>query len=304
MSDQSYQPTLSQLRSFVAVARAGHFGTAAGRLGVSQSSLSQGLSALESGLGVELVERSTRKVLVTEAGRALLEQASRIVDAARELVSSAAGLTGPLQGTLRLGLIPTVAPYRLPALLPRLRADLPDLAVTVIEDQTARLLDALRAGRIDAAVMALPALSSSVTEIPLYREQFMLVTPPNHAVAGRSDLTADDLVGLDLLLLDDGHCLRDQALDLCRRAADPVSTIGDTRAASLATIVQCVAGGLGVTLLPEPAVAVELRGTDLVTARFADPVPGRTIGLVHRQSSSDGEGFARLAEIAVAAAGE
>jgi LysR family hydrogen peroxide-inducible transcriptional activator len=302
MSDQSYQPTLAQLRAFVAVARSGHFGTAAAGLGVSQSSLSQGLSSLENGLGVSLVERSTRKVLVTDAGRALLEQASRIVDATRDLVRSAAGLTGPLAGTLRLGLIPTVAPYRLPALLPRLRAELPELAVTVIEDQTARLLDALRGGRIDAALLALPTLSSGVTEIPLFAEEFVLVTPPDHELAGRTDLTPDDLVGLELLLLDDGHCLRDQALDLCRRAADPVTTIGDTRAASLATIVQCVAGGLGVTLLPQPAVAVELRGTDLVTARFAAPTPGRTIGLVYRQSSADGDGFARLADLARATA--
>lgn len=303
MSDQPYQPTLAQLRAFVAVARSRHFGTAATSLGVSQPSLSQALASLEAGLGVQLVERSTRKVLITEAGMALLEQASGIVSSAAELVSSAAGLTGELRGTLRIGMIPTVAPYRLPRLLPQLRAEVDDLAVTVVEDQTARLLDALRSGRIDAAFLALPVHSASIAEIPLYDEEFVLVVPPGHPLAGRDDLTADDLPGLPLLLLDEGHCLRDQALDLCRQAESAVGVIGDTRAASLATIVQCVSGGLGVTLLPEPAVAVELRGTDLATARFAAPAPGRRIGLAYRASSAKTEGFARLAEIARAAAG-
>ncbi|GAA1008408.1 hydrogen peroxide-inducible genes activator [Nocardiopsis tropica] len=298
MSDQPYQPTLAQLRAFVAVARSRHFGTAAAKLGVSQPSLSQALSSLESGLGVQLVERSTRKVLITEAGMSLLEQASGIVSSAAELVSSAAGLTGELRGTLRLGLIPTVAPYRLPALLPKLRAEVEDLTVTVVEDQTARLLESLRAGRIDAAILALPALTSGLAEIPLYDEEFVLVVPPDHPLAGRTDLTPDDLTGLPLLLLDEGHCLRDQALDLCRQAESGVGVIGDTRAASLATIVQCVSGGLGVTLLPEPAVCVELRGTDLAIARFAAPAPGRRIGLVYRASTAKTEGFAKLAEIA------
>lgn len=303
MSDQQYQPTLAQLRAFVAVARSRHFGTAAATLGVSQPSLSQALSSLESGLGVQLVERSTRKVLITEAGMSLLEQASGIVSSAAELVSSAAGLTGELRGTLRLGLIPTVAPYRLPGLLPKLRSEVEDLAVTVVEDQTARLVEALRAGRIDAAILALPALTAGLAEIPLYDEDFVLVVPPGHPLAGRTDLAADDLTGLPLLLLDEGHCLRDQALDLCRQAESGVGVIGDTRAASLSTIVQCVSGGLGVTLLPEPAVAVELRGTDLATARFAAPAPGRRIGLVYRASSAKTEGFAKLAEIARDAAG-
>ncbi|MDP0397701.1 hydrogen peroxide-inducible genes activator [Tsukamurella strandjordii] len=298
MSDQPYQPTLAQLRAFVAVARSRHFGTAAAKLGVSQPSLSQALSSLESGLGVQLVERSTRKVLITEAGMSLLEQASGIVSSAAELVSSAAGLTGELRGALRLGLIPTVAPYRLPALLPKLRAEVEDLTVTVVEDQTARLLESLRAGRIDAAILALPALTSGLAEIPLYDEEFVLVVPPDHPLAGRTDLTPDDLTGLPLLLLDEGHCLRDQALDLCRQAESGVGVIGDTRAASLATIVQCVSGGLGVTLLPEPAVCVELRGTDLAIARFAAPAPGRRIGLVYRASTAKTEGFAKLAEIA------
>ncbi|MDF0532132.1 hydrogen peroxide-inducible genes activator [Tsukamurella sp. 8F] len=302
MSDQSYQPTLAQLRAFVAVARTHHFSAAAERLGVSQPTLSQALSSLESGLGVQLVERSTRKVLITEAGTALLEQAAAIVASAQALVSSAEGLSGELRGTLRLGLIPTVAPYRLPALLPALRDRIPDLSVTVVEDQTARLLDQLRGGRIDAAVMALPALSSGVVELPLYDEDFTLVVPAGHALAGRDDLTPDDLAALPLLLLDEGHCLRDQALDLCRRSGATPDVLGDTRAASLATIVQCVAGGLGVTLLPEPAVAVELRGTALATARFAAPVPGRKIGLVYRSSSAKADGFALLAEIARRAA--
>ncbi|WP_027499515.1 LysR substrate-binding domain-containing protein [Rhodococcus sp. UNC363MFTsu5.1] len=296
MADQTYQPTLSQLRAFVAVAEYRHFGTAAARLNVSQPTLSQALAALENGLGVQLIERSTRRVLVTDAGTQLLAQAKMILEAADGFVATAAGVGDRLGGPLRMGLIPTVAPYVLPALLPAMRAELPAVVPQVIEDQTARLLDSLRAGVLDVAVLALPSDATGLVEIPLYTEDFVLILPGDHELAGRADLSLQVLDDLPLLLLDEGHCLRDQTLDLCR-SVDAHPSSGDTRATSLATVVQCVAGGLGVTLVPDSAVPVETRRGDLATARFASPAPGRTIGLVFRSSSGRADGYRRLADV-------
>ncbi|WP_424806488.1 LysR substrate-binding domain-containing protein [Rhodococcus sp. 27YEA15] len=296
MSDQTYHPSLSQLRAFVAVAEYRHFGTAAARSGVSQPTLSQALAALEAGLRVRLIERSTRRVLVTADGQRLLPQAKNILEAADSFVASAAGTGTRLTGPLRVGLIPTVAPYVLPGLLPAVRDALPGLQPQIVEDQTARLLDALRSGALDVAVMALPAGAPGLVEIPVYDESFVMVVPAGHQLAGRVDLTPNALDSLPLLLLDDGHCLRDQTLDLCR-SVDAHPLAGDTRATSLATVVQCVAGGLGVTLVPESAVVVELRRGDLDTAHFAAPVPGRTIGVVFRSSSGRAEGFRQFADL-------
>lgn len=296
VSDQTYQPSLSQLRAFVSVAEYRHFGTAAARSGVSQPTLSQALAALEAGLGVRLIERSTRRVLVTADGQRLLGQAKLILEAADGFVASAAGSGDALTGPLRIGLIPTVAPYVLPDLLPALREALPALAPQIVEDQTARLLDALRSGALDVAVLALPAGTPGLVEIPVYSEGFVMVVPGDHVMAGRQDLAVADLESLPLLLLDDGHCLRDQTLDLCR-SGDVHPLAGDTRATSLATVVQCVAGGLGVTLVPESAVPVELRRGNLATAHFSSPIPGRTIGVVFRSSSGRAEGFRHFAEL-------
>ncbi|WP_067656319.1 hydrogen peroxide-inducible genes activator [Nocardia harenae] len=295
MSDQTYQPTLSQLRAFVAVAEYRHFGTAAARLGVSQPTLSQALAALEHGLGLQLIERSTRRVLVTGAGLRLLPQARATLEAADRFLAAATG--DGLGGTLRLGIIPTVAPYLLPALLPRLREHMPGLLPQVVEDQTARLLNGLRTGVLDVALLALPTEAPGVREIELYSEEFVLVTPPGHELGGRADLAPAALDALPLLLLDEGHCLRDQTLELCRAADAHPGSVGDTRAASLATVVQCVAGGLGVTLIPESAVAAETARGTLDTARFATPAPGRTIGLVFRSSTGRRDDYEQLAAL-------
>lgn len=295
MTDQTYQPTLSQLRAFVAIAEYRHFGTAAARLTVSQPTLSQALASLENGLGIQLIERSTRRVLVTAAGLRLLPQAMATLEAADRFVASATG--DGLGGVLRLGIIPTVAPYVLPGLLPELRRKVPGLVPQVVEDQTARLLDGLRTGVLDVALLALPADAPGLVEIPLYSEEFVLVTPRGHELAGRTDLTAPALADLPLLLLDEGHCLRDQTLEMCRSAEVHPGAVGDTRAASLTTVVQCVAGGLGVTLVPEMAVPAETARGTLDTARFAAPAPGRTIGLVHRASSARADDYEYLAAV-------
>ncbi|MDJ0391754.1 LysR substrate-binding domain-containing protein [Rhodococcus sp. G-MC3] len=296
MPDQSYQPTLSQLRAFVAVAQHRHFGSAASMLNVSQPTLSQALASLEHGLGVKLVERSTRKVLMTTAGTQLLDRARSTIESADGFMADASGLGGSLSGPLRLGLIPTVAPYVLPALLPALRAEFPDVAPFIVEDQTERLLASLRAGEIEAAVLALPSGEPGLVELPLYTEEFLLVVPEGHDLDGRSDLPLSALATLPILLLDDGHCLRDQTIDLCRsvNAAHPA---GDTRATSLATIVQCVAGGLGVTLIPRSAVSVETGKGALGIVEFAQPRPGRKMGLVHRSSSARADEYAAVAEL-------
>lgn len=296
MTDRSYQPTLSQLRAFVAVAEQRHFGSAAARLHISQPTLSQALASLEQGLGVQLVERSTRRVLMTTAGTHLLEHARATLEAADGFVSEASGMGGRLSGPLRLGLIPTVAPYVLPTLLPAMRTEFPDMNAHIVEDQTDRLLASLRSGAIDAAVVALPTEESGIVEIPLYAEDFVLVVPVGHELDGRRDLTLSVLVDLPILLLDDGHCLRDQTLDLCR-SVDAVPAAGDTRATSLATVVQCVAGGLGVTLVPRSAVAVEMGKGALGRAEFADPKPGRRMGLAHRASSGRAEEYRALSAL-------
>ncbi len=296
MSDQSYQPTLSQLRSFVAVAQHRHFGTAAIKLKISQPSLSQGLASLEAGLGVQLIERSTRKVLMTNAGAHLLPRARATLEAVDGFVAEASGLGSRLSGPLRLGLIPTVAPYVLPALLAALVTEYPDVTPFIIEDQTERLLSSLSAGSIEAAVVALPTDKSGFAELPLYTEDFVLIVPSGHELDGRDDLPLSVLADLPILLLDDGHCLRDQTLDLCR-SVDAAPMSSDTRATSLATVVQCVAGGLGVTLVPRSAVAVETAKGALGIAEFADPKPGRSIGFVHRASSARADDYAAFSAL-------
>jgi LysR family transcriptional regulator, hydrogen peroxide-inducible genes activator len=296
MSDKSYQPTVAGLRAFVAVAEKQHFSGAATTLGVSQSTLSQALSALETGLGVHLVERSTRRVFLTAEGRQLLPYAQAVTESVTAFAAAAAGASDPLQGTIRLGLIPTVAPYVLPTVLAGLADRLPALTLRVIEDQTERLLTGLREGSLDTALIALPAEASGITEIPIYEEDFVLALPPGHPLAGKRRVPPTALAQLPLLLLDEGHCLRDQALDVCRKAGVHAE-LANTRAASLATAVQCVAGGLGVTLIPQSAVPVETARSRLELAYFAAPRPGRVIGLAFRSSSGREGSYRLLAEL-------
>lgn len=302
MTDKSFQPTLAGLRAFAAVAEKHHFGSAATTLGVSQSTLSQALAALETGLGTHLVERSTRRVRLTPEGAQLLPLAQTVVAAAEAFTAAAAGTSDPLQGTLRLGIIPTVAPYVLPTVLAGLSQRLPALTLRVIEDQTERLLTALRGGALDAALIALPAAVAGITEVPIYDEDFLLAVPLGHPMSGKRRVPASALADLPLLLLDEGHCLRDQALDVCQKAGVRAE-LADTRAASLATAVQCVTGGLGVTLIPQSAAPVEATRSQLGLAQFAPPRPGRRIGLVFRSSSGRNESYRRLASIIGAAIG-
>ncbi|RAV34376.1 hydrogen peroxide-inducible genes activator [Corynebacterium heidelbergense] len=289
MVNREYRPTLAQLRTFATIAEHGHFGTAAAHLGISQPSLSQALAALENGLGVQLIERSTRRVIVTPTGRALLPLAQATMESLDNFVAHARGASGGMTGPMSIGMIPTIAPYLLPALLGLFPHQAPDLTPRVVEDKTLHLVDQLRQGSIDVAVVGLPIEGGGLTKVPLYTEEFVLVVPENHRLAGQHGIAASELAELDVLLLDDGHCLRDQVLDLCRTVAmrnDPRHAL--TRAASLATVIQLVGAGLGTTLVPVSAVAAECQRPGIALATFAEGVTSanRHVGLVYRTSSS------------------
>ena len=300
MVNKEYKPTIAQLRTFVTVAEQKHFVSAANKLGISQPSLSQALAALESGLGIQLIERSTRRVIVTPIGEQLLPFAKATLEAADAFVAHSRGAGGELAGPLNIGIIPTVAPYILPTLLTLIAEEFPELEPRIVENQTESLLQRLRDGHIDVAVLATPTGATGVTEIPLYDEAFAIVTNPDNPLAGRGDLTLDALRDLELLLLDDGHCLRDQIVELCQLAEVDRSPGAQsaTRAASLTTVVQLVVAGLGSTLVPMSAVATECARPGIAVAAFADGVEAkRTVGLVMRSSSRRQQEFARLGEL-------
>lgn len=300
MSNKEYRPTLAQLRTFVTIAEKRHFGTAATKLAISQPSLSQALVALEHGLGIQLIERSTRKVIITPAGEHLLPYAKTTLEAADTFLSHARGATGTLTGTLVIGIIPTAAPYILTELLSLIHERYPDLQPRIVEEQTKELVQQLRDGQIDVALIAVPSEANGVIDQPLYTEDFVVILPEDHPLAGRSDLALDDLNQLDLLLLDDGHCLRDQVLDLCRRADINPSEASNslTRATSLTTLLHLVRGGLGATLAPASAINTEAPLPGLSISTFQESVTAqREMGLIYRSSSSRVAEFAEFGEL-------
>ncbi|MFJ3666120.1 LysR substrate-binding domain-containing protein [Streptomyces sp. NPDC090106] len=289
------QPSLAQLRAFTAVAEHLHFRDAAAAIGMSQPALSGAVAALEETLGVTLLERTTRKVLLSPAGERLAVRARAVLDEVAALLEEAEAVRAPFTGVLRLGVIPTAAPYLLPTVLRLVHERYPALDLQVHEEQTAPLVDGLTTGRLDLLLLAVPLGVPGVVELPLFDEDFVLVTPLGHPLAGHQDIPREVLAGLDLLLLDEGHCLRDQALDVCReagRADAPVTTT----AAGLSTLVQLVAGGLGVTLLPRTAVTVETGRNDLLrTGTFTAPAPARRIALALRTGAARAAEYRELA---------
>ncbi|TSB24255.1 hydrogen peroxide-inducible genes activator [Streptomyces sp. NBC_01525] len=290
------QPSLAQLRAFVAVAEHLHFREAAAEIGMSQPALSGAVSALEETLGVQLLERTTRKVLLSTAGERVAARARAVLAAVGDLLEEAEAARAPFTGALRLGVIPTVAPYLLPTVLRLVHATYPDLDLQVHEEQTASLLDGLGHGRLDLLLLAVPLGVPQITELPLFDEDFVLVAPKEHWLGGRGDIPREALKELDLLLLDEGHCLRDQALDICREAGREEGVPVTTSAAGLSTLVQLVAGGLGVTLLPRTALRVETaRNDELTTGYFADPAPARRIALAMRSGAARQREFEEFA---------
>lgn len=276
--------TLRQLQYAVTVAELRSFRRAAERCHVSQPALSAQIAELERALGVRLFERDRRRVLPTGASSELLDRARVLLLQADDLADTARRREGPLVGTLRLGVLPTIAPYLLPDAVPLLRGRFERLTLHWFEDRTAALMAALGAGELDAAVVALESAIGGLVHEVIGRDEFVLAAPRGHPLARlRQPVTPAELDGQPLLLLTDGHCFRDQALAFCSRAG---AVEPGFRATSLATLAQMAAGGAGVTLLPRLAVPIENRRGALVVRRFAPPVPSRTLALVARPGST------------------
>ena len=290
----SSSPSFSQLRAFVALCDHQHFGEAATALGVSQPSLSQAITALEKRVGGELVERTTRRVLVTSLGEALLPFARDAVLAAEAFNEAASSQGAALSGLMRLGVIPTIAPYLAPILIDGLHEALPQMDLDLREMVTGDNLDQLAQGRLDAAIIALEDDLQRTTAIPMFDEQLVIPTAAGHPWAGSTEVSRSAIDDQPLLLLDEGNCLRDQTLALCQRygTQPPVAV-----ATTLSTVTRMVAHGSGVTIIPEGALQLLTPSSEYGVARFGGEAPVRHMGLIHRVSSSRGADFAQLASL-------
>ncbi|MEE4119400.1 MAG: hydrogen peroxide-inducible genes activator [Paracoccaceae bacterium] len=277
--------TLKQFRYFEALARHGHFGRAADACAISQPALSMQIRDLEEAFGAPLFERGPRQVRLTGFGEEVAVRVRDILRGVDELDDLARASRDRLAGRLRIGVIPTVAPYLLPAIVGDLTRDHAGLDIRVRETVTPKLLTELAEGRLDTAIVALPVSEPALEEVALFTEAFVLVRPA--AEAGRPVPSAETLARMRLLLLEEGHCFRDQALSFCDLGASrgPGRPRDLLDGSSLSTLVQMVAAGIGVTLIPEMAVPVETRSADVSVARFPEPQPSRTIGMVWRRSS-------------------
>ena len=290
--------TLKQLRYFEALTRHAHFGRAAEACAISQPALSGQIRELEETLGEALFERGPRQVRITGFGEEFALRVRDILRAVDELEGLARASRERLLGRLRIGVIPTVAPYLLPALIRDLTREHSELDINVRETQTAKLIAELSEGRLDAAIVALPVSQPSFEEVPLFREEFLLVRPREDE--GKPAPSVGALREMRLLLLEEGHCFRDQALAFCEMHAARPREVLD--ASSLSTLVQMVGAGIGVTLIPEMALAVETRSAEVSVARFETPTPTRTIGMIWRKTSPLRRQLLRVSEVVRAAA--
>jgi LysR family hydrogen peroxide-inducible transcriptional activator len=290
--------TLRQLRYLAALARHRHFRRAAAECAVTQPALSMQIRELERELGVTLVERRPGEIAVTETGLDVAARAERILAATRDLVDFARH-RDLLSGPLKLGIIPTLAPYLLPRVLPLLQRRYPALRLDVRETQTQVLVDELAGGALDCLLLALPVEAADLETLPLFDDRFLLAAPAAEPLPKRR-LSVNDVDQRRLILLEEGHCLRDQALAFCAaRRRDTAAGLGATSlgATSLTTVMQMVANGYGVTLVPEIAADVEVRDARVKLSRFAAPEPGRTIGLAFRRTSPRRKDFEVLGEV-------
>ena len=289
-------PTLRQLEYVVALADSGQFVEASRRCGVSQPALSKQVREVEELLGVVLFERTRPRVLLTEVGEEVVARARRLLADARELMVVAQASSQVRRGVVRLGVIPTIAPYGLPGLLAKLRVRYPQVSFAIEETQTESLLDGLRSGSLDLGLLARPFGHQGLDGEDLVMEPFVLVAPADHALGVPRSIRPGEIAGASLLLMQDGHCLRDQAIDVCLSAGAPPATT--VEAASLSTLVRMVESGLGPTLLPVSALSVELRESGGLVARsFEGLAPGRTLTLQWRSTSSQGAWFAELGHV-------
>ena len=288
-------PTLRQLRYLVAVVDRCHFGQAAAACTVSQSTLSASIQELEELLGAPLLERTKRSVVPTALGRNVADRARGLLKGAEDLMDAGLAARDPLSGPLHLGIIPTIGPFLLPRAMPRLRESFPKLQLYLREDQTARLLERLDAGELDAVLLALPYALGDLEVMDLGEDRFSVVYPADHRLPATGAVTPADIARENLLLLEDGHCLRDQALAACELESARRNTAFN--GTSLHTLVQMVANGLGVTLMPQMALdAGIVRGLDVAVRPMADGTQHRRIGLVWRRTSARKETFRRLGE--------
>jgi LysR family transcriptional regulator, hydrogen peroxide-inducible genes activator len=292
--------TLRQLRYFDALVRHAHFGRAAEACSVSQPALSMQIKEMERALGGALLERSARQVTLTQFGEGLLQRVRDILRSVDELGDFARAAQDRLAGRLRVGMIPTIAPYLLPKVIENLARLHPELDIHVRETLTPKLIKEVAEGRLDTAIVALPVSEPSLTEVALFTENFLLVRPG--AAEGTPVPSRDMLREMRLLLLEEGHCFRDQALSFCNMQSSPPREVLD--ASSLSTLVQMVGAGIGVTLIPEMAVAVETRSAPVSVSRFRNPQPSRTIGMVWRRTSPLARQLQQISEVVCLAAGK
>lgn len=276
---------IRDLQYLVALAEHKHFSKAAEACFVSQPTLSTQIKKLEDELGVVLFERAPRQVMITPIGEAIVARARTVLHDVAQIKRLARQSLNPETGTLTLGVFPTLAPYLLPHLVPALQASHPDLELLLVEEKTNKLIELMRQGSIDTALLALPLLDDDMHATQLFTEPFMAATPKNHPLARKKKLKLDDLNNLPLLLLEEGHCLRDQALDVCHMAG--TSEREGFRATSLETLRQMVAAGVGITLLPQLAVTAPVpQSPNIRLIPFQSPQPHRQIALVWRASSA------------------
>lgn len=285
--------TLRQIRYFDAIACLGTFSAAAQACAVTQPALSMQIKELEEIAGTPLLERRPRGVRLTAFGEMVHARAQAMLAILEDLDDLARAAGGQPAGKLRLGVIPTIAPYLLPGIVTRLARQFPGLSPILRESMTSRLIEELSDGRIDAAILALPVSEPSLTEVALFTERFVLIRPPEDADKPVPD--RDKLREMRLLLLEEGHCFRDQALSFCDMPSTQPREMLD--ASSLSTLVQMVGVGVGVTLIPEMAVPIETRSASVSVARFRDPQPTRRIGMVWRKSSAMEAQLMQIAEV-------
>lgn len=287
---------LRDLEYLLAVDEERHFHRAADRCFVSQPTLSGQLKKLEQELGVQLVERSNRQVRMTEAGRAVSEQARRVLNEARAIKSIAQSFHDPMQGEIQLGLIPTVAPYLLPLIMPLFNKHYPDLKLWLHEQQTSVLLGKLRAAELDALILALPVETDEFEELDLFNEAFWLAVPKHEALAKKKRIGFTDIQDQEMLLLEEGHCLRGQALEVCFSAGAHENA--GFRATSLETLRHMVGEGMGMTLIPELAIPRRRLKTDPVSyIPFRQPAPGRRIGMLYRKGNYRETVYQKMADL-------
>ena len=284
---------IRDLQYLVAVAELQHFGRAADRCHVSQPTLSMQIRKLEDQLGVAFFERSGRRVLVTPAGEQIVERARHLLREYEELRAVAKRLKDPSAGQYRLGVFPTLAPYFLPRIVPAIHAAFPLLRLVLLEEKTEQLLARLRRGQIDLALLALPVAGDDLVAMELFDEAFCLAVSERNALAAQASVSTDDLREASLLLLDEGHCLREQALEFCKMHA--IEESREFRATSLGTLIQMVATDLGITLVPEMAAREAPRTLRFIP--FRDPKPHRRIGLVWRRQASQQDFFEQLGQL-------